>query len=91
MAIIYSEERHEGGAPTVPYERWNAVKHYLKHYANYLYLDFIAKASKDGRERAQARKEMAICEKKMAYWKRHPRYDQAEVTKGVQELKAQWR
>ncbi len=90
MHIFYSDQRSEGGAVSVPYEKWNANKGYLKHYENYLMLDFISKASKDGRERAQARKEMDICERKLAFWTRHPNYDQAEVTRGVQKLKAMW-
>lgn len=90
MTIIYSEERTEHEPSRVPYEKWNAVKAFLNHYDNYLYLSFLAAHSKDGRERAQARKELGLCERKMEWWKRHPNYDQAAVVKGCMEAKARW-
>ncbi|WP_156421582.1 hypothetical protein [Aureimonas sp. AU40] len=69
---------------------WDGTKHYLKHYANSLYLAFIAKSTKDGAERRQAESELAIAERKMAYWRRHPNYVQADALKGIADLKKQW-
>jgi hypothetical protein len=91
MTIFYSEQRSEPVGPLPPYETWDAVKGYLNHYSNYLVLDFMAKTSKDGREKAQARKELTICERKLAYWRRHPNFRLDEVTRGVEKLKAMWR
>ena len=90
MAIFYSDAKGEGGQPSVPYHRWNAVKGYLNHYSNYLMLSFIAQSTRDRAEKHQAVKELAICERKMRFWTTHPNYDQSEVTKGCAALKRDW-
>jgi hypothetical protein len=90
MGICYDDGRAEVPANLPPYETWNAVKGYLNHYANYLYLDFLSKQSTDGRERAQARKELTICERKLKYWTTHPNWDKKAVLEGVEKLKRDW-
>ena len=88
MSIFYSE--NSGGDVKVDVWRMDGTKAYLRHYSNFLVLDFIEKASKDNRERAQARSELEICKRKLSFWKRHPRYEHDEALKGVAKLKAEW-
>jgi hypothetical protein len=68
----------------------DAVKHYCRHYANLLYLQFISVKSDDWREKQQANKEMVICRNKLAYWMNHPNWTKEEVLVRVEELKRQW-
>ncbi|MCP1540127.1 hypothetical protein [Methylorubrum extorquens] len=91
MAIFYSDNaERSGGSISVPYSQWNANKGYLTHYENYLVLDFITRASKDRAEIAQARKELTICERKLEFWRKHPNFETAVVTRKVEEMKRQW-
>ncbi len=48
----------------VPYHRQNATRRWLTHQENSLYLTFIEQNTKDGREKAQCSKELAIAAKK---------------------------
>ena len=92
MSILYSDtEPRTGGRPPVPYETWNATKHYLEHYANYLFLNAIVAKPRDPLEKRQAVKELGICERKLQYWARHPNWDAAAVTAECARLKAQWK
>jgi hypothetical protein len=69
--FIYLDEREVFSGRPVPYARQDAVKHWSRHYANYKFLSFIETRSDDFAERAQARKEIAICQKKMEHWRKH--------------------
>lgn len=89
MAIFYSDGPREAGFP-VDYHRMNACKHFVNHYSNWLQLDWIARKTKNFYEKSQAVKEMAIAERKMNYWKRHPNYEMETVLREVQKLKRQW-
>lgn len=92
MHIIYDDVSvSKSGRPSVPFEEWDAVGAYLRHYDNYLYLDFIVHNTDDWREKRQALKEIGICERKLKYWERHPNYDLQKVLNGVAELKKKWR
>lgn len=90
MSIFYADTPSRPDGPVSGYLRWPAVKKYLEYYGNLLILDAISKKPKDPAEKRQALKEMTMCEKKLAYWTRHSNFDQAEVSKGIALLKAQW-
>lgn len=66
------------------------VRAYVTHFGNAMYLRFIAANSTDGRERGQANKEIVICERKLAYWQRHPKWNAAAAAEAVAPIKAQW-
>lgn len=90
MGICYSDQKDEP-PKNVPYEKWNAVKGYLKHFENSLYLSFLLANSHNRAEKAQASKELTHAEKCMERWKSHPNYDQARVNEGCQKLKSDWK
>lgn len=58
--------------------RCNAVKCYMEHYHNFLALDHVA-VHGDFKERFQAEREIEICKRKMAYWRRQPHFVEAEA------------
>lgn len=70
--FIYSENR-EPFSGTIDFSRIDAVKQYVKHYENsLLLLMFMSQGTVV--EKAQARKEMAICERKMKFWERQDNF-----------------
>jgi hypothetical protein len=90
MSICYSDER-QPFTGSIDTAKIDAVKGYLTHYQNLLYLTFIANhALTSVVEKAQARKELVICERKLKWWQNLPRYDQKAVLEGIARLKSEW-
>lgn len=71
---------------------WNmdANKAYLGHVKNFLYLDFIIRTG-SFQERAQAQIEMKICDRKMQFWKRHPKYNAEAIVPARERLMQEWK
>jgi hypothetical protein len=88
--FCYSDTQTHQPGSIVPYHRQNANAGYLRHYENYLYLDFILKTSDRMAERQQAAKELTICERKLKYWQQHANFIQGQVLPQVEKMKKQW-
>lgn len=72
--------------------KMNGTAAFLRHFDNYLFFSFVLTNPRSSRaERAQATTEIAICERELAFWRKHSNYDQAEATRKVVELKRNWR
>ena len=91
MAIIYEENPPPYKGRITPYEDQDAVGSYLKHYENYMYLNFLAKNSDRPVERYQANKELQICERKMLHWRRHRNWNLERAEQGIALIKKKWR
>lgn len=63
---------------------------YKKHLENWFFLKFILINSKDWQEKSQATKELTICDRKLSYWKRNPRFDHKQMMADTTELKKKW-
>lgn len=75
--IIYEEFPIRTVGVEFNFEDADATKFYMEHYKNRLLLQFIANntlATFD--EKAQARKELVICDRKLEYWRKHPNFSQ---------------
>jgi hypothetical protein len=70
--------------------RCNATRCYLDHYQNFLTLTFFADNG-SVEEKAQARKELIICDRKMRYWKRQPHFSAKLSIEGRDALNRQWK
>lgn len=83
--ICYSdtELKSPGGAIHV-----DPTKAYLRHYDNYLYLQFLSRKSPNPRERGQALRELTICERKLKFHEREA--DKTQMLLGVQQLRRSW-
>jgi hypothetical protein len=68
---------------TVNVWRMNANRAYMRHFENFLFLDFILNNG-NMNERHQAKLELAICERKMTFWERHPTFE-VETVKALKE------
>lgn len=88
MAFVYTDEKYNG--PPISYDRVNANKGWLRHYENYLYLDFLVKRG-NRLEKFQAQKELAICERKMAWMEKHRNFDWKEVIPEKTKLERKWK
>lgn len=51
--------------------KMNGSRAYLRHFENFLFLDFVAKKG-DRVERANAEKEILICKRKLQFWSGTP-------------------
>lgn len=89
MSILYSDnvQKPDHGFDLT---RANATNQYLKHFANVMYLKFIANESKDPREKIQAAKEILIGERKMRFWERHPNYIKSVAEQEIKKIRDQW-
>lgn len=72
-----SVRTHRGDMAFDP-SRCNATRCYMDHYRNWLALNYIATYG-NMKERAQARAEIEICERKMRYWSRQPHFNHDEA------------
>jgi hypothetical protein len=88
MSICYNEnERYTG--PPISYNKINANRSYLRHYENSLLLQFLM-LNGDMQERAQASKEMNICQRKMERMEKHANFDWEKVLPEIEKLKKLW-
>ncbi len=88
MAIIYDESVRTGINNT-SISQANSTNAYLRHYANKLYLSFIASnGTRD--ERWQAERELVICERKLRFWERHPNFVAELARIGMEKLNKEW-
>lgn len=82
---------HKEASNQINIWKLNGTKQYLKHFDNLLYLQFVSQnplASEA--EKRQARAEIEVAMKKLAFWRRHPNYDHDEALRGVDQLRKQW-
>ena len=89
--IIYEDDNglRKAGAPSNLHNA-NATKCYLKHYENYLTLKFFAERG-NWDEKRRAQKEIEVCERKLAYWKKHENFNTDAANKGVLALQSMWK
>jgi len=88
MFFIYDDRSKGGGFNPMDL---NPNKMYKKHIENWFYLSFIATTSDIFSERNQARKELDICERKQAYWKKHPEFDPEIATHDTENVRKSWK
>ena len=92
MYIIYddNEVRIQRGRPK-PYHEQDAVGNWLRHYSNGKYLTFFVQHETDLTDRLRAQHELTICERKMAYWKRHMNWNAKEASRAAEPIDKMWR
>jgi hypothetical protein len=88
MSICYNENEVYTGPP-ISYNKINANRSYLRHYENSLLLQFMM-LNGDMRERAQASKEMGICQRKMERMEKHANFNWDAVLPEIEKLKKLW-
>ena len=90
--FIYNETPYTGSPINVfAFKSETVARKYMEHYDNYMILCAMSKSPKSFDERAQVEKELKICRRKLAFWKKHPNYDDAIVKPQVERLNGLWR
>ena len=91
MTFCYDPNAKYDG-PNIDPSRCDATKCYMTHYENLLLLKVIMGDAKSTvAEKAQARIETTICERKMSYWARQANYDQARALREMDAAKKLWK
>lgn len=90
MASFFYSDNKEPFKGGVPLSELDKNRQYKKHLENLMFLEFIARESKDFREKHQANKEIEIAKCKMAYWAKFPDFDRRQAELDTSELKRQW-
>jgi hypothetical protein len=86
--LIYSDT--EPRPTNVPLGRLNPTRQYIKHLENWFFLKLVLMNDESMINRHQASKELAICDRKLAYWAKKAGFDEAEASRALQELKSKW-
>lgn len=63
---------------------------YMKHYRNFLFLDFMANNG-SFKEKGEALKEIEICKRKMNFWKKKPDFNKENVMKLREIANKDWK
>lgn len=93
MALVYGDEGPRGSFSGTPIHLWSSaavMKSWQTHVANRYYLKFLYMRGSLG-EKAQASKELAVCDRKIAFWERHAEFDKKLAGEVNAKLKAQWK
>jgi hypothetical protein len=88
--FIYPDTQEPFTGRPVPYHRQDANTHFLTHYGNAKYLAFFLANTCDFGERRQLAKEMEVCDRKLASWRRHINFEPAVVARETQVIDATW-
>lgn len=85
--FFYGGPRNKQLYGFIPYDEQDAGGIYIKHYRQYLILDYLSKKCETLQERAQARAEMTHCEEVLARWKLHPNWIEEAVLPIIEQMK----
>lgn len=89
--ICYSDEQVPFTGRPVPYSEQNATRHWATHYRNSRELQFyISSPLSTFHERARARQEMVVCDRKMEHWRRHPNFSVSEAAQVRATIDREW-
>lgn len=91
--FFYDTSRVAGQAgPQINVWKMNGTRAYLTHFDNLLFLQFVSSNPRSSEaEKRQALVEMDVCERKLKFWQRHPKYEHEEALRGVDKLRKNWR
>ncbi len=87
MALFYGGHANQRFFGFISWDEQDATFHYIRHYRNYLILDFMSKNSAEYNDREQARKELGLCERSLDRWKNHPNWDEGVVLPIIEQFK----
>lgn len=90
MHFIYDDNSvRTAFSSRVSYDDIDAVSKWATHFANSMQLKFFMQHG-NTQEKLQAQHELAICERKMTYWQRHPNYSAAAAAQRAESIKKMW-
>ncbi|TGT90933.1 MULTISPECIES: hypothetical protein [unclassified Mesorhizobium] len=91
MAIIYERGTRANFTPT-NMDNVDGTRAFLSHYNNYLFLKFVANNPESTlSEKLDAEGELLICEKKLEFWEKHPKFVLSAALNQIKTLKSHYR
>ena len=91
MLVYESESAHKSYAGK-PLSQWGeaaVMRTWGTHIENHAFLKFMY-AKGTMAEKQQASKELVICERKIAFWEKHPAFDKRLAALQVTKVKTAW-
>jgi len=77
------------GTPISEWETGRVLSAWEKHLNNrYLLMQTLKMGSVD--EKAMASRELEVCDSKLSYWERHPKFDRAAAAKIIDRVSSEW-
>ena len=92
MVLIYGSEPRPGGQFSKPISEWSpeaVLRAWKTHVENRKFLFFMYTKGTVP-ERQQASRELDVCDRKIAFWERHPNFDKVEAGVINSRLKREW-
>lgn len=92
ITLVYGDTRGEPFQSKIPISEWDedtVMKVWKKHRENRAFLFFMYKNGTIA-EKQQAAKELEICDRKLAFWERHPQFNRETAGRFAQEIMKQW-
>lgn len=88
-SLVYEDNPPPFRGRVIPYLQQDATGHWVRHYANSMYLKFFLNHG-DRWEKQRASKELDMAERKMTHWERHPNWNRAAAMKAAEGIKKNW-
>lgn len=93
MALCYAENEPPRGPYTgQPIMEWSedrVMGAWLEHRKNHHFLTFMLRRG-TFQEKAAATRELTVCQRKLAFWEKHPEFNKAEASAANARLAKQW-
>lgn len=94
MTLVYPEwtDRSQVRISKEPISEWSTTRVmgcWRTHADNRAFLEFMAREG-NFQEKGQARKELVIADRKLAFWKKHPNWDAGEAERHLVRLRTDW-
>lgn len=92
--LVYEDwaDRSRVRVPKEPISQWDTKRvmaAWAKHVENRAFLEFMARRG-TFEERAQARRELEVCARKLAFWEKHPEWRRGLAVREVCRVRAAW-
>lgn len=90
-ALVYDETGAAkfGGEPPSEWEPEAVLGAWKKHLQNRYYLSFML-ANGTAEEKGMASHELDVCDRKLEYWERHPKFDRTSAGAVNREVASEW-
>jgi len=82
--IIYSNSKSKA---IIDFVTADAVKYYIRHYENWLFLCEVFAGAPDKEQRRQANYEIRIAQRKMDFWMRHRNMNVEEAARQMSAIR----
>jgi hypothetical protein len=87
--LIYNENESKGEYSGPPINSLNPNTQFRKHLENWFFLKLTLRNG-NMIDRHKASKELAICDRKLEFWRKKRSFDEKQAERDVAELRSRW-